>query len=361
LGKFFILFFLVITAYGQTLKEISNIVGIRGNQLIGYGMVVGARAGGDSSISTQTLQNLLRNSNIKINPSDAGDTAAVIVTSTLPAFARQGDKLKVEVSSLDGADLDGAKLLVTQLKGIDGKVYAIAQGTIVGVTDENKNARGRRSDGSKTGYIYNGATVENELDYSLKNEKSITLSLLEQNAKIAALVEEKINDKFGQNIAYALDTRTIEVAKPKNMSIVRFIAQIEAIEIDTMMKKKVIIDPIKEIIVAGSDITINPVTISRENFTLRIKKSDLSEKAWADPAKNIGIDVGDDAKVQKVPGKEVAEVDVDNGLLNTRRQPTVSDLMRAMKTMKIDITEIIETMRMLDRLGAINADVEMVR
>ncbi len=357
--KFLVLFFIGISLYGQTLKEISNIVGIRGNQLIGYGMVVGARAGGDSSISTQTLQNLLRNSNIKINPSDAGDTAAVIVTSTLPAFARQGDKLKVEVSSLDGADLDGAKLLVTQLKGIDGKVYAIAQGTIVGVSEEEKKSRGRRDKGSKTGYIYGGAIVENELDYSLQDEKSITLSLIEQNAKIAAQVEEKVNDKFGQNIAYAVDTRTIKVKKPQNISIVRFIAEIESIELDSMMKKKVIIDPIKEIIVAGSDITINPVTISRENFTLRIKKSDLSDKAWADPAANIGIDVGDDAKVQKVPG--AVEVDVDNGLLNTRRQPTVSDLMRAMKTMKIDITEIIETMRMLDRLGAINADVEMVR
>ena len=237
MGKFLILFFIVISAYGQTLKEISNIVGIRGNQLIGYGMVVGARAGGDSSISTQTLQNLLRNSNIKINPSDAGDTAAVIVTSTLPAFARQGDKLKVEVSSLDGADLDGAKLLVTQLKGIDGKVYALAQGTIVGVSEEDKKSRGRRDKGSKTGYIYNGATVENELAYSLKNEKSITLSLLEQNAKIAALVEEKINEKFGQNIAYALDTRTIEVAKPKNMSIVRFIATVESIEKDASKLK----------------------------------------------------------------------------------------------------------------------------
>ena len=215
-------------------------------------MVVGARAGGDSDISKQTLQNLLRNANIKIDASDAGDTGAVIVTATLPPFARQGDKLKVEVSSLDGANLDGAKLLVTQLKGIDGKIYALAQGTIIGVTDEN--TRGRRGSESKTGYIYDGGIVENEVPYNLRDEKSITLSLLEQNAKIAARIEEKINAKFGKNIAMAYDTRTIDVVKPEGISIVRFIAQIESIEIDSMMKKKVIIDPVKEIIVAGSDI-----------------------------------------------------------------------------------------------------------
>ena len=352
-----LVFFISLTIYGQTIKDISNIVGIRDNQLVGYGLVVGARAGGDGDISKQTLQNLLRNANIKIDAPDAGDTGAVIVTATLPPFARQGDKLKVEVSSLDGANLDGAKLLVTQLKGIDGKIYALAQGTIIGVTDEN--TRGRRGSESKTGYIYDGGIVENEVPYNLRDEKSITLSLLEQNAKIAARIEEKINAKFGKNIAMAYDTRTIDVVKPEGISIVRFIAQIESIEIDSMMKKKVIIDPVKEIIVAGSDITVSPVTVSRENFTLRIKRSNLSDKEWADPAVNMGTDIGDETKIQKIDG--VQEVDIDNALINSKNQPTVSDLMKAMKTMKLDITEIIETIKMIDDLGAINADVEMVK
>lgn len=350
-------FFISLTIYGQTIKDISNIVGIRDNQLVGYGLVVGARAGGDTDISKQTLQNLLRNANIKIDAADAGDAGAVMVTATLPAFARQGDKLKVEVSSIDGANLDGAKLLVTQLKGIDGKVYALAQGTIIGVTDEQ--SKGRRTSESKTGYIYDGAIVENEVDYNLRDEKSIRLSLLEQNAKIAALCEEKINAKFGKIIAMAYDTRTIDIRKPANMSIVRFIAEIQSIEIDSMMKKKVIIDPVREIIVAGADITVSPVTVSRENFTLRIKKSDFDDKAWADPVANAGTDIGDDTRIEKIDG--VQEVDIDNALINTKNQPTVSDLMKAMKTMKLDITEIIETIKMIDDLGAINADVEMVK
>jgi flagellar P-ring protein precursor FlgI len=208
-----------------------------------------------------------------------------------------------------------------------------------------------------SGYIYDGAIVENELEYSLRDEKFITLSLLEQDAKIASLCEEKINEKFKKNIAIAYDTRTIEIAKPDNISIIRFISEIQNIQIDSMMKKKVIIDTVKEIIIAGADITINPVTISRKNFTLRIKKSLLDDKGWEDPVKNIGVDIGDEVTI----GQKAVEVDVNNALINTKNQPTVSDLMRAMKTMKLGITEIIETIKMLDSLGAINANVEMVR
>lgn len=359
--KFLLMLFLSLTIHAQTIKDISNIVGIRENQLIGYGLVVGSRAGGDD-LSAQTLNNLLRNANIKINTGEAGDTGAVVVTATLPAFARQGDKLKVDVASLDGANLDGAKLLVTQLKGIDGKVYALAQGTILGITGET--VRGRRSDESKTGYIYEGAIVENEIAYDLNAETSITLSLIKQNAKIAALIEEKINELYMSPLAIAYDTRTIKIKKPADVSMVRFIAEIQDINIDIVMKKKVIIDSVKEIIIAGADITISPVTISRENFTIRIKKSDLSDKAWNDDAVNTGKDIGDDTKVDQLPGNEMDRpvvIDINNALINTQKQPTVSDLMRAMKMMKVDITEIIETIKMLDSLDAINAEVEMVR
>ena len=344
--------FLAITIYGQTIKDISNIVGIRENQLIGHGLVVGLAGTGDKSQFTmQSLQNLLRNSYIKIPASSikSKNIATVMVTAVLPPFVRQGDKLKLSISSIgDAKSIDGGQLLLTQLKGVDGKVYALGQGSIV-ANDDVKTS----------GYIYDGAIVENELSFSLKDEKFITLSLLKHDAKIASVIEDKINEKYGKKLAVAYDTRTIEVAKPESVSIIRFISEIQSIQIDTMMKNKIIIDPRKEIIIAGADITINPVTISRKKFTIRIKKSDLSDKAWNDPVKNVGVDVGDETKVEKIPG--AVAVDIDNALVNTKNQPTVSDLMRAMKTMKLDIMEIIETIKMLDNLGAINADVEMVR
>ena len=354
--NFLLTLFLSLTVYGQTIKDISNIVGIRENQLIGNGLVVGLEDAGGGELTEQMLKNLMQNSFLTV-PGNPDSAAAVMVTATLPAFVRQGDKLKVNVSAIDGSNkLDGGQLLLTQLKGIDGKVYAIAQGRVVGIEIENS-----RKNSSPTGYIYDGAIVENELSYSLKDEKFITLSLREHNAKVAANIEDKINEKYGEKIAVAYDTRTIEVAKPEKISIIRFISEIQSIKLDTNMKNKIIIDTRKEIIVAGADIIINPVTISRDKFTIRIKKSNLSDKAWEDPTKNIGEDIGDDTKVSAISGDEVPEVRIDNALLNTKEQPTVSDLMRAMKTMKLGISEIIETIKMLDKLGAINAEVEMVR
>lgn len=359
--KILLTLFLSLTVYGQTIKDISNIVGIRENQLIGHGLVVGLAGTGDSgnASTAQLLKNLLANAYIKADPSDTKNVASVMVTALLPAFAKQGDKIKVNVSSIGGAtSIDGGQLLITQLKGVDGKVYALAQGRIIGL--EAPKDRGRRVK-APSGFIIDGAMVENQIEYDLRDEKYITLSLLQNDAKIASQIVEKVNDKFGKRLAVAYDTRTIEVTKPNDISIIRFISEIQSIKMDTMMKNKVIIDAKKEIIVAGADITINPVVISRKNFTIRIKKSNLTDKEWADPATNVGVDVGDDTRVEKIPGELVPAVDIDNALLNTKNQPTVSDLMRAMKTMKLDIMEIIETIKMLDSLGAINAEVEMVR
>jgi flagellar P-ring protein precursor FlgI len=339
-----------LSLYAQTIKDISNIVGIRENQLIGYGLVVGLPGTGDKSKFTmQSLQNLLRNSYIKLpegTQASSKNIATVMVTATLPPFARQGDKIKLNISSIgDAKSIDGGQLLLTQLKGVDGKVYALAQGKITADAQT-----------PTSGYIYEGAIVENEIDFNLKDERYITLSLLKQDAKTAALCEEKINKKFGKNIAVAYDTRTIEVARPDNMSMIRFLSQLQNIQLNSNMKKKIVIDTNKELIIAGSDIVIEPVTISRKDFTLRIKKTNLDDKQWADPAVNSGVDLGDDVKV----GSGV-EINLDNALVNTKKPPTISDLMRAMKTMKLDITEIIETIKLLDSLGAINAEVEIVK
>ena len=363
--KIILTLFLTLTLYGQTIKDISNIVGIRENQLIGNGLVVGLKEGDGSKLTEKILENLMTNAFIQDTSFDASSSAAVIVTATLPAFAKQGDKIKVDVSSIAGATaLDGGQLLLTQLKGIDGKVYAIAQGRVIGLRAYSGSTNRNDRDASPSGYIYDGAMVENELSFDLKNEKIITLSLIKQDAKVAFMIEDEINKKYGKKLAVAYDTRTIEVTKPEDKSMIRFISEIQSVKIDTMIKNKIIIDSRREIIVAGADITINPVTISRNNFTIRIKKSDLSDKAWEDPAANPGLDAGDDTKVESIVGNEdpaVPAVDIDNALVNTKAQPTVSDLMRAMKMMKLGITEIIETIKMLDNLGAINAEVEMVK
>ena len=343
-----ILFFLLfLSIHAQTIKDITNIVGIRENQLLGYGLVVGLAGTGDKSTFTmQSLQNLLRNSYIKIPTSSikSKNIAAVMVTSTLPPFAKQGDKIRIKISAIgDAKSVDNGELLLTQLKGVDGSVYALAQGTIV--ADQNNQT---------TGMIYNGATIENEVPYSLKDERSITLSLIKASAQNADMIQRKINEEFGENLAFAYDTRTIEVRKPDNVSMVRFISVIESIPLDSSFKQRIIIDLNKEIIISGNEIEIGPVTISKENFVIRIKQSQLNDLEWDDLKKNKGMNIGDNVVIADKP-----IVDLNNTMINTKGLPTVSDLVRAMKVMKLPMNDIIETLKLIKELGALDVELEI--
>ena len=345
----FICIFCIVT-YAQTIKDISNIVGIRDNQLIGHGLVVGLAGTGDKSKFTmQSLQNLLRNSYIKIPTSSikSKNIASVMVTATLPPFSRQGDKIKLNISSLgDAKSIDNGQLLLTQLKGLNGEVYAVAQGKVIASNDN-----------PTTGNIYDGAIIENEIDFSLINEKSITISLHKQSAQNASMVEKKINEKFKKNIAQAIDTRTINVDKPQDISMISFIADIQNIDIHSDIKKKIIIDTVKGIIVAGANIIIQPVTVTRKSFTLRIKNKKMTNEDWDNPVSNAGLDIGDDVKI----GNKSTQININNALINTRQKPTISDLMRAMKLMKLEMRDIVETLESIKELGAIDANIEVVK
>lgn len=344
---FFIITLLLSSLYSQTIKDISNIIGIRENQLIGYGLIVGLAGTGDKSKFTmQSLQNLLRNSYIKIPAGsiNSKNIAAVMVTADLPPFARQGDKIKVNISTIgDAKSVDHGELLITQLKGVDGNVYALAQGTIV-ANENNKT----------TGFIYDGATIENEINFDLQSEDSIQLSLLKNSAKNADLIETKINDTFGKKLATALDTRTIDVKKPDGMSIVKFISLVQNIELESSFKKKLIIDMSRESILAGGDIVIDPVTIARDTFTIRINKTGLGEVDWNNPTINTGVDIGDDVRIADKP-----VIDINNAMINTKNPPTVADLVRSMKVMKLPMKEIIDTLKMIKDMGAIDVDIEL--
>lgn len=350
--KIILIIFAILHLNSQTIKDVSNVIGIRENQLIGYGLVVGLQGTGDKSKFTmQSLQNLLRNSYIKIPTSSirSKNIATVMVTATLPAFARQGDKIKINVSSIaDAKSIDNGELLLTQLKGVDGKTYALAQGNVLA----NKNNK-------TTGFIYNGATIENEINFNLKDAKFITLSLLENDAQTASNIEESINKEFSSNIAQALDTKTIRVLKPKNInSVVKFIARIQNIRLESELKQKIVIDIKRKIIVAGSRIRIRPVTISLDDFTIKIKQLRVTKRNPTNPEVHSGIDIGEDVGLDLV---QSTPLPLNNIVVNSFDYPNISDLMRTMRIMKLDINQIIKTLRMLEKLNAIDARLEIIR
>jgi flagellar P-ring protein precursor FlgI len=330
----------------ETIKDISNVVGIRTNQLLGYGLVVGLQGTGDkSNFTMQSLKNLLINSYVKVEKISSKNIATVMVTASLPPFARQGDTIRVKVSSIgDAKSLKGGELLITQLKGVDGRVYALAQGDIM-LNTKNKT----------TGIIYNGATIENEIPFDLSQETSITLSLVKADANLAFLVESKINSVF-PNSATAKDIKTIKVTKPSKMSMIAFLAKIQSIPISSGIKKKIIIDVSKGMVVVGADIAIAPVIITKDNFSLRIKQKDTQNKNGINIGDNVNIRDTDDRKATKAKKSVVVPM---NSLVNTKDAPTISDLIRAMKMMNLSVEDIIDTLKMVKDLGAIDVEIEI--
>ena len=276
---FFSILYLFISTnlFAEQIKDIANIIGVRSNQLIGYGLVVGLDGTGDSTSSkftSQTLSNLLKNVHVQLNPNDikSKNVAAVMVTATLPPFAREGDKIDVTVSSIgDATSLQGGVLLLTPLKAVNGKIYALAQGPI---TIGGFNLKGGKFQKhfTTTVKIINGATVERAVTWDLYNQKYATLSLKRSDFDLAIKVQNVINKAFKQKVAVATDPRTIQLRKPKNMSMPEFLAKVEKLNINIPQQNIIVIDERTGTIIAGGDIIINPSVIVYGDFTIKIKK-----------------------------------------------------------------------------------------
>jgi flagellar P-ring protein precursor FlgI len=276
---FLIIFYFVATInlFAQKIGDISSVIGVRENQLIGYGLVVGLKGTGDSSaaFTNQTLSNLLKNVNVKLNPKDikSKNVAAVIVTATLPPFAREGDKLDITVSSIgDAKSLEGGTLLLTPLKAVNGKIYALAQGHLtIGGFNIGQN-RGVQAHFTTTAKLYGGAIVEREVIYDIYHRKKAILSLKKSDFNEAVDIQNLINKKFKSKVAIALDPRSIQLIKPKNMSMPEFLAKVQNINYYTKEKNIVVVDERTGTIVAGSNIAIDPIVITQGDMIIKIKK-----------------------------------------------------------------------------------------
>ena len=299
LGVIFLAVFISTNTFAAKIKDISSIVGVRDNQLIGYGLVVGLKGSGDSSskFTNQTLSNLLKNVNVKLDPKDikSKNVAAVMVTATLPPFAREGDKIDVTISSIgDAKSLEGGVLLITPLKGVNGKIYALAQGSIT-IGGFNLKAKNKQKHFTTTVKVINGATVERSISWDLYNQNYATLSLKKSDFNLAIKIQNRINEVF-KNSAIAIDPRTIKLKKPSNLTMPEFLANIQNLEIKTQMPNIIVIDERTGTVVAGSDIKVKPTIISYGNFVIKIKKetsilnlTEMFQKFKATPQDMIAI------------------------------------------------------------------------
>ena len=276
---FFIIFYIFISTnlFAEKIKDVSSIVGVRSNQLIGYGLVVGLNGSGDSSsqFTNQTLSNLLKNVNIKLDPKNikSKNVAAVMVTATLPPFAREGDKIDVTISSIgDAKSLEGGVLLITPLKGVNGKIYALSQGP-VSMGGFNMKGKQIQKHFTTTVKLPNGATVERPVVWDLYHQNCATLSLKRSDFNLAINIQNSLNKAFKSKIAVALDPRTIRLKKPENLTMPEFLASVENLDIKTKLPNVIVIDERTGTIVAGSDIEVKPTIITYGNFVIKIKKA----------------------------------------------------------------------------------------
>jgi flagellar P-ring protein precursor FlgI len=300
---FFTIFYIFISTnlFADKIKNIASIIGVRDNQLIGYGLVVGLDGTGDSTSSkftNQTLSNLLKNVNVKLDPKDikSKNVAAVMVTATLPPFAREGDKIDVTISSIgDASSLEGGVLLITPLKGVNGKIYALAQGP-VSMGGFNLKGGLKQKHFTTTVKIPNGATVERAIVWDLYHQNYATLSLKRSDFDLAINIQNTLNKKFHKKVAVAIDPRTVKLQKPKNLSMPEFLAKIENTQINTKMPDIVVIDERTGTIVAGSNVTVKPTVITYGDFVIKIKKetnilnlTEMFQKFKATPQDIIAI------------------------------------------------------------------------
>lgn len=343
-----------IPSLGAKVGDLVNVVGVRDNQLIGYGLVVGLNGTGDKTTATFTMQsisNMLESVNVKVNPNDISskNAAAVMVTAKLPAFARQGDKIDIVVSSIgDAKSLEGGTLLLTPLSGLDGRIYAVAQGA-VGIG--GKSERGGSANHPLAGVLPNGATVEREVSYDIYNKTHAVLSLKESNFQNAVRIQTRINATFPnpQNteesqqspIATAVDPRTIKLQRPQEMSMVEFLARVQEIEVDAIKEDRIIINERTGTIIAGMSVEVSPVVVTHNNITIKV-----SNEPNNDPE---AVDMGNGATFS-----------AQGAMVTSANNPTISSVTRALQRMGATPKDVIAILETMKKAGAFNADLEII-
>lgn len=345
----FILFLLFISsAYATKISDVANIVGVRDNHLIGYSLVVGLQKTGDGTTSKFTLQsiaNMLKAMNIDMNSVDikSKNVAAVVVTAELPPFARQGDKVNITVSSIgDAKSLEGGTLLMTPLKGVDGKIYALAQGAI---TIGGKNSKGAGSESHATaGLIYDGGVVEREIEIDLYNQEFVTLSLKDSNFKNSVAIQKVLNESYSTQVAVAMDSRTIKLKKPQNKSMVEFLAEVEDMSMEYTVEDRIVINERTGTIVSGVGIHIKPIVMTHGSITIKItEQEELSKPA--------GSMVVDDNMVIGVN---------ENELYTKNGTTTVANLVRSLQKLGATPKDIISILEAMKSAGSISAELKLI-
>ncbi len=350
-----------VPAHAERIKDLASLQGVRQNQLFGYGIVVGLDGSGDQTTQTpftvQSMTNMLAQLGITLPPGvnpQLKNVAAVMVTASLPAFAKPGQQLDITVSSMGNAkSLRGGTLLLTPLKGADGQIYAMAQGNVVIV------GAGASSGGSKTqvnqlnsGRIPNGATVERVVASPFASGDKVMLELATTDFGTAQSVAEAINKKFGAGIANPLDGRVIEVQAPMSPSErVAFVSELESLRVDVAgAPAKVIVNARTGSIVMNRAVALEPCAVAHGNLSVTIS----ADTAVSQPNALAG---GQTAVTKKA---DIQIKQENNALMMLEGGVKLAEVVKALNALGASPQDLLAILQAMKASGALRAELEVI-
>jgi flagellar P-ring protein FlgI len=339
------------------IKDIVNVQGVRGNDLVGYGLVVGLNGTGDSlrsiPFTEDSLINLLERLGVNIEGEDvkAKNVAAVIVTATLPPFARSGSEIDATISAIgDAKSLLGGTLVLTPLLAADGNVYAVAQGTVIAGGFEAEGGAESVTQGVPTsGVIPSGARVEQEVNFAFDELQTVRLALRDPDFTTAQRIQGAINREVGLEVARTLDSGTIDVAVPAAFAnrVAAFVSAIENLPVTPDLAARVVVDQRSGTIVVGADVRISEVAVSQGNLTVRV--TETPQVSQPNP-----FGEGDTVVVPRTD----VEVDTqaNNRIAVLNEGTTLAELVQGLNALGVGPRDLIDILSAIKAAGALHAE-----
>jgi flagellar P-ring protein precursor FlgI len=338
-------------------KDISSIEGIRDNQLVGYGLVVGLQGTGDSqqtTFPTQTLAAMLLRMGVSVPATSirVQNLAAVFVSATLPPFSRPGTKLDITASSAgDARSLEGGLLLMTPLYGTDGKIYAQAQGAlVVGGYSVSANGNTKQVNHPTTARVPYGAMVERALPLEIGDRGSFSLLLDDADFKSAESMADAINSELGRKAAKAHDSRRIELDVAKGEDVPELLARVEAVEVSIYPRAKVVVNERTGTVVIGGSVVLQPVSILHGGLAVRVVTDFKVSQPGAASA----------GTTQVTPETKIEANDKPVSRIELKQGATVDDLVRSLQTIGASARDVISILQAMKAAGALEAEIEVL-
>lgn len=341
----------------RPLLDVVDIQGIRDNQLVGYGLVVGLSGTGDKAqvkFTGQSMTNMLRQFGVQLSDdtdSRLKNVAAVAVHAALPAQAGRGQSLDVTVSSIgDARSLRGGTLLLTPLRGVDGQVYAVAQGNLVvgGLQAEGNSGSSVTVNVPTVGTIPNGALIEQEIESNFASEPKVTLQLKDANFRTARNVELAINQVFGPDVAQALGPRAIELTAPANSrQRVTFMSMLQDVRVEMGVDRpKVVFNSRTGTVVVGKDVKVQAAAVSHGSLTVTISERFNVSQPNALSQGQTTVTPESDLKVEQEPGQ----------MFVWPEGTSLDEIVQAVNSLGAKPADLMSILQALDEAGALDAD-----